>query len=88
VKRVSPDGWLIFELPPSELGVHPAEEPRNGLTLRCSDIDSTVAELRSKGVDIPKEPSESGFGVVTTIVLPGGVEVLLYQPKYHTPLGV
>jgi hypothetical protein len=88
VKRVSPDGWLIFELPPSELGVHPAEEPRHGLTLRCSDIDSTVAELRSKGVDIPKEPSESGFGVVTTIVLPGGVEVLLYQPKYHTPLGV
>ena len=83
-----PDGWLIFELPPSELGVHPAEEPRHELTLMCRDIDSTVAELRSKGVDIPREPTETGFGVVTTIVLPVGVEVLLYEPKHNTPLGV
>jgi hypothetical protein len=44
--------------------------------------------LRSKGVDIPREPTETGFGVVTTIVLPVGVEVLLYEPKHNTPLGV
>ncbi|MGH2970743.1 MAG: VOC family protein [Gaiellaceae bacterium] len=83
-----PDGWLIFELPPAELGVHPAEEPRHEVTLMCRDIDATVAELRSKGVDISDEPKDMGFGLVTTIILPGGVEVLLYEPKHRTPLGV
>ena len=57
-----PDGWLIFELPPSELGVHPAEEPRHEVTLMCRDIGTTVAELRSKGVEIPDEPKDMGFG--------------------------
>src|SRR5205807_6854010 len=27
------DGWLIFALPPAELGVHPAESPSHELTL-------------------------------------------------------
>ena len=83
-----PDGWLIFKLPPSELGVHPADEPRHEVTLMCRDIGATVGELRAKGVDIPDEPEDMGFGVVTRIVLPGGVAVLLYEPHHNTPLGV
>ena len=51
-------GWLIFALPPAELGVHPPEGPsyesgaRHQLTLMCDDIASTVQELRAKGVDV------------------------------------
>jgi hypothetical protein len=82
------DGWLIFALPPSELGVHPAEAPSHELTLMCRDIESTIEELRSKGVEVRDEPQERDFGIVTTVVLPGGVDVLLYEPKHNTPLDV
>jgi len=83
-----PDGWLIFKLPPSELGVHPADEPGHQVTLMCRDIGSTVAELRGKGVEVRGEPQDQGFGIVATIVLPGGVDVLLYEPKHNSPLDV
>ncbi len=52
------DGWLVFALPPAELGVHPAEGPtfdsgvRHQLTLMCDDLGATVAELRGKGVEL------------------------------------
>lgn len=48
------DGWLIFALPPAELGVHPAEGPtyesgvRHQFTLMCDDIATTVADLRQR----------------------------------------
>src|SRR4051812_19213487 len=43
-------GWLIFALPPAELGVHPGDEGHHEISLMCEDIESTVAELRAKGV--------------------------------------
>ena len=81
------DGWLIFALPPAELGVHPSDgDTHQELWLMCDDIDATVAELRAKGVEIRGEPEESGFGLVTTMVLPGGVEIGLYEPRHASPL--
>jgi catechol 2,3-dioxygenase-like lactoylglutathione lyase family enzyme len=81
------DGWLIFKLPPAEIGVHPSEgETQHELCLMCDDIQATVAELREKGVEIRGEPEDKGFGIGATIVLPGGVEVLLYEPRHATPL--
>ena len=83
-------GWLIFALPPAELGVHPGEGPtfdagvRHQLSLMCDDIVSTVAELRAKGLEIPGEPHDEGYGITTTIVLPGGLDILLYQPRHPT----
>ncbi len=40
-----PDGWLIFKLPPAELGVHPSDTPQHEFTLMCDDLNSTMAEL-------------------------------------------
>ena len=52
-------GWLIFEMPPSELAIHPTEgEEYHELYLMCDDIDATVAELRRRGVTIVTEPFE------------------------------
>jgi catechol 2,3-dioxygenase-like lactoylglutathione lyase family enzyme len=82
------DGWLIFALPPAELGVHPADAPKHEVTLMCRDIDATIAELRAKGIEFRGEPQEAGFGVWITMVLPGGVELMLYEPKHATPLDV
>src|SRR5258706_1770764 len=67
------DGWLIFKLPPSELGVHPAEgAPFHQLYLMVDDIAATMADLRSKRVPIVTEPTNRGFGIVAAIELPSG----------------
>src|SRR5690349_5914096 len=78
------DGWLIFALPPAELGVHPADAPAHQLSFMCDDIESTMRELAGKGVVFTGEPQSQGFGVGATMLLPGGVEVLLYQPRHVT----
>jgi catechol 2,3-dioxygenase-like lactoylglutathione lyase family enzyme len=80
-------GWLIFALPPAELGVHPTEgEPRHELSLICDDVASTAADLEAKGIEVRGAPEDLGFGVGTRIVLPGGVEVLLYEPRHPTAI--
>jgi hypothetical protein len=79
-------GWLIFRLPPAELGVHPGDSPSHELSFLCDDLAATVEELRAKGVEVRGEPQDQGWGVVTTIVLPGGVDVLLYEPRHATAI--
>jgi predicted enzyme related to lactoylglutathione lyase len=84
------DGWLIFALPPAEVGVHPSDGPpvaggaRHELTLMCDDMAATVEGLRTKGVEVRGEPQDQGWGITTTLVLPGGVEMMLYQPRHPT----
>jgi hypothetical protein len=82
------DGWLIFALPPAELGVHPADTPRHEITLMCRDLAGTIDELRPKGIEFRGEPVDDAFGVWITMLLPGGVELLLYEPKHATLLDV
>jgi hypothetical protein len=80
--------WLIFALPPAELGIHPGEGPtfdrgvRHQLTFMCNDLDATMAELREKGIDIQGDPEDEGWGITTTMVLPGGLDVMLYEPRH------
>ena len=84
--------WLIFALPPAELGVHPGDGPtfdagvRHQLSFMCDDLDATIAELRAKGIDIQGEPQDERWGITTTMVLPGGLDVMLYQPRH--PLAI
>jgi hypothetical protein len=80
-------GWLIFALPPAEVGVHPSDgTTKHELCLMCDDLEATMAELRDKGVEFRGEPREESFGITTTMLLPGGVELLLYQPTHASPL--
>jgi hypothetical protein len=75
-------GWLIFALPPAELGVHPGDQPRHELSLMCDDIAATMAELTAKGVAFRGGPEDRGWGIGATMVLPGDVEILLYEPRH------
>jgi len=81
-------GWLIFALPPAEIGVHPAEGPsydsgnRHQISLMCDDITTTVAELRAKGIDVRGEPQDQGWGVTVQITLPGGTDLMVYEPRH------
>ncbi|HSK08108.1 MAG TPA: DinB family protein [Vicinamibacterales bacterium] len=85
-------GWLIFRLPPAELGVHPAEGPtfdtgmRHQLTFMCDDIHATVRDLRAKGVNVQGEPEEESFGLTVMLILPGGVDAMLYEPRHATAI--
>ena len=80
-------GWLIFKLPPAELGVHPSEgATTHQVCLMCDDVEATMAELRGKGIEFSGDPEVESFGITTTMFLPGGVEILLYQATHASPL--
>jgi hypothetical protein len=68
------------------VAVHPADRPVHELSLMCDDLAATMAELEAKGVDFKGEPHEERWGMVTTMVLPGGVEMLLYEPRHATAI--
>jgi catechol 2,3-dioxygenase-like lactoylglutathione lyase family enzyme len=82
-------GWLIFKLPPAELGIHPAGEPaveggNHELFFMCDDVEATVADLTAKGVEFTMPVREENFGLLTRLRVPGGGTVGLYQPKHAT----
>jgi predicted enzyme related to lactoylglutathione lyase len=80
-------GWLIFALPPAELGIHPADEgAHHQLYLMCDDIEKTVAELKSKGVEFTQPVKNPGWGLLTALRMPDGEELYLYEPKHSSPL--
>ena len=45
-----------------------------------------MAELQGKGVAFTSPIVDQGFGLVTTFEFPGGVEVMLYEPRRPQPL--
>ena len=76
-------GWLIFALPPAELAIHPSDgSVKHELYFLCDDVQATVTALREKGVDVSDEISDQGWGLLTQIRLPGGVEIGLYEPRH------
>ncbi len=82
-------GWLIFALPPAELGIHPAEgEAHHELYLMCDDIEATVKDLTRKGVEFTGPIKDTGWGLMTAIKMPGGGELGIYEPKHPTALGL
>ena len=81
------EGWLIFDLPEADMGVHPTEEggAPSGLpdiSFYCDDIEATVRELKARGVEFTQEIEDRGYGLVTHFKVPGGFELQLYQPRY------
>ena len=80
------EGWLIFALPPAEVAVHPADRPQHELSFMCDDIEATMSELSAKGVEFKDGPQDRGWGIAATLLLPGGAEVLLYQPRHPTAI--
>jgi catechol 2,3-dioxygenase-like lactoylglutathione lyase family enzyme len=79
-------GWLIFALPPAEAAFHPAEEnDRHELYLMCENLAAEIKLLAKRGVACSAVQQER-WGSITSIALPGGGKVGLYQPKHPTAL--
>jgi hypothetical protein len=87
-------GWLIFALPPSEIAVHPSDgtfaQNHAGhsmigavVYLMCDDLEVTMKELQAKNVAFGKVNREP-WGIATTVALPSGGEIGLYQPRHQT----
>ncbi len=85
-------GWLIFKTGPSEMGVHPTSGTHEGreysyplhhsISLMCDDIEATKAELEAKGAKFSGDVEDFGFGLATSLELPGAGEILLYEPRH------
>jgi catechol 2,3-dioxygenase-like lactoylglutathione lyase family enzyme len=88
----SEPGWLIFKAGPSEMGVHSTSGTYEGeeysysrhhsVSLMCDDIEATRAELEAKGATFSGDIDDFGFGVGTTLELPGAGGILLYEPRH------
>jgi predicted enzyme related to lactoylglutathione lyase len=81
-------GWLIFDLPEADLGCHPAD-PEEGapsgtpdISFYCEDIESSVREMKARGVEFTGPVEDRGYGYVTHFKAPGGFAIQLYQAKY------
>ena len=91
------EGWLIFKLPPAEVAFHPAEgdtervhaeHPLLGavLYLMCDDLDTLLASLTDRNVRCSRVTA-APWGRATTLELPSGGMIGLYQPKHPTAIG-
>ncbi len=88
-------GWLIFRTGPSELGVHPTTGVHEGveytsprqhtISLMCDDLDTTMAELSSKGARFTRNVRDDGYGLTVEVAVPGADDILLFQPRYDPP---
>lgn len=77
------DGWLVFALPPTEVGLHPEDGDRDHeLHLLCDDLHATVARLQAKGVKLVEPIHEEEWGIATRIEVPGDAWIGIYQPKH------
>lgn len=80
------EGWLIFDFKEGDMGVHPMAEGatvgEHDISFYCDDIHGTVADLKSRGVPFAGDVVDRGFGLCATFNAPGGVSVMLYEPKY------
>ena len=81
-------GWLIFDLPKADMGVHPTESKggtppgTHDVSFYCDDIEQTVSELKERGVEFTEGVTEQSYGRSTHFKMPGGVLVQLYQARY------
>jgi len=91
-------GWIIFKLPPSELALHPGDGqfaqrhaghmmPGALVYLMCDDLQATLADLAKKNV-VCTEVETENWGIRTTIKMPSGGEIGLYQPTHQTALAL
>ena len=78
-------GWLIFALPPAEAAFHPGENDLHELYFMCDDLKATMVALQGKKV-MCSPVKEERWGSLTTISLPGGGKIGLYQPKHPTAI--
>jgi hypothetical protein len=80
-------GWLIFGLPPAELGIHPSESGGEGheLYFMTDDIKGLIKDLGAQGVGCGPLQDQR-WGLLTTVVLPSRATLSVYEPRHPRPM--
>jgi hypothetical protein len=87
-------GWLLFGLPPAEAAVHPVDQGAEStkgrqvttqIYLMCDDVRGVMTTLASRGISC-STVHEKRWGLRTSLTLPSGAELGLYQPTHPTAL--
>jgi hypothetical protein len=52
----------------------------------CDNLDATLDELRGRGIEIAGEPQTERWGVHAMLNLPGGLKVMVYQPRHQVAI--
>ncbi len=75
-------GWLLFAMPAAEVAFHPqSENNKHEMYFTCDNLKEQIASWQKKGIAVG-EIHEERWGTITTISLPGGGSIGLYQPKH------
>jgi len=78
-------GWLIYKLPPTEMGVHGGDNNDvHQLYFLCDNLDAEIAGLAGKGVNCD-EAKQASWGRFTSVPLPGGGKLGLYEAHHARP---
>src|SRR5262245_5812174 len=78
-------GYVIFGLPPAEVSVHEGSALHE-LYLLCADMERFVGEMNSQHV-VCDPVHDEGWGVLTSVRLPSGGKLGVYQPRHARPGG-
>ena len=66
--------------------MHPTEgEGSHELYLVCEDVDAFIERMKAEGLECTP-PQDQGWGVLTSLTLPGGGKLGVYQPRHASPL--
>jgi len=85
------DGWLIFDIPEADMGVHPVEKgeamgPPSGrasISFYCDNLQQTINTLRLGGIEFTDDISDGGYGLTIDFKMSGNFEAELYQPHHR-----
>jgi hypothetical protein len=88
-------GWMIFKLPPAEAALHPADAGEGSaghmlgaqFYIMCDDLPALMKSLEAKQVACTAVTTER-WGIKTTVKLPSGGEIGLYQPTHPIALNL
>lgn len=92
------EGWLIFAMPAAEAAIHPSDgeftQQHAGhalvgavLYLMCDDLTAFISSLKARDVQC-SEVVAANWGISTTIPLPSGGGIGLYEPRHPTALNL
>ena len=83
------EGFLIFGLPQAEMAVHGIRDGhgtpgKSELHLVVDSIEQFVAAMHEKS--IATDPiADQGWGVVSSVTLPSGIKLGVYEPRHARP---
>jgi hypothetical protein len=78
-------GWMILGLPPAEVAVHPAEKNDiHELYFMVDDVAAFMKDMERRSIRCGPVQNQ-GWGLLTSVTLPGGGKLGFYQPRHARP---